>query len=193
MQMSYTAKLFKKLGAVPFSTRQAADAGITRHYLAKACAEGALERLGRGVYRLSGQDMSEEEVFRAACLRLGRPSCICLISALSYYGLTDLIARQCWVMVPAERRSVCADLRVVRSRNPRWKTGISEMDGFSISSLERSIVDALVMRSVVGTQVGIEALRRALRKRATSLSRVMEMARKLGVQHRVLPYVEALS
>lgn len=177
----------------PFTLSQAKKLGMSRYLLVKLVSEGVVELVARGVYRASKGDISEEDQFRVATLRVGTPSAICLLSALSHYGLTDTIARKTWIVVPASKRTRYPDLKLLRSRNPEWQVGIKKCDGYSITTLERTIVDALCARARIGTQIATEALRKAIQSKKTTPGRIMDMAKQLGVVHRVQPYIEALS
>jgi predicted transcriptional regulator of viral defense system len=193
MNMKATVKIPVQLQNVPFSAEQAESYGITRHYLRKMIEEGILEALCRGIYRVPQTDYSEEDQFRSACLRMGKPSAICLISALSFYHLIDSIPNRVWVMVPYEKKTQYSDIKVLRVRTPRWKVGISTADAYRITSLERSIIDAFVHKRVIGSQIGIEALKTAVRQKKTSFGKILEVAKTLEVDHRIRPYIEALS
>jgi predicted transcriptional regulator of viral defense system len=193
MVMSSDAKIPAELQKAPFSARQAESHGITRHYLRKMVREGAIESLCRGVYRVPQPDYSEEDQFRSALLRLGEPSAICLVSALAFYHLIDAIPNKVWVMVPFEKRTVCADIKVLRVRNPHWKRGIVTLDGYRITSLERSIVDAFTYARSIGVQMGLEALKTSTRQKKTTFGAVLDMAKSLGADEKVRPYIEALS
>lgn len=186
-------QLPSKLREKPFTLSQAVAAGVSRYLLGKLMSEGAVEKLSRGVYRVTAGDINEEDQYRAATLRVGTPSAICLVSALSHHGLTDAIPRKTWVMVAHTKRTIYPDLKLLRVRDPDWNVGIEKRDGYSITSLERTIVDCLVYRTKIGTQIGIEALRKAVTSKKTTLGRILDMAVKLGVEHRIRSYIEALS
>lgn len=186
-------QLPSQLREKPFTLSQAAKLGMSRYLLGKLVSEGVVELVARGVYRASKGDISEEDQYRVAALRVGAPSAICLVSALSHYGLTDTIPRKTWIMVPASKRTRYSDLKLLRTRNPEWQIGIEKHDGYSITTLERTIVDALCARMRIGTQIATEALRKAIQSKKTTLGKIMDVAKQLGVIHRVRPYIEALS
>lgn len=176
----------------PFSYKDLKRLGINQPQLNELLKGQEIQRIGRGVYLLSGADLSEEGQFQAATLRISGPSAICLLSALAHYGLTDQIPKKVWLLVPENKPTAHKDIRVLRRRNPQWKIGIRHGDGYSITSLERTIVEALALKKVTGN-VGIEALKRALQKRITTLDAVLKTANRLGLDHRVMPYIEAVA
>ncbi len=167
--------------------------GASKYELSTLVKDGVIEKLARGVYRLANNDTTDEDLFKAATLRVGLPSSICLISALSFYDLTDLIPKQTWIMVPYEKRSAHSDLRLYRCRRPQWKLGVNKDEGFWITTPERTIIDSLLSSKNVGVQVGIVALRLALDKNIAKLQDMIDLAAKLGVLHRLLPYFEAFT
>lgn len=190
--MSLLARIPKHLQDKPFSTTQAVGWGISKYYLKMLVREEKLEKLTRGIYRLVQSDISEEDDYRSATLRVGTPSTICLLSALVYYNLTDTIPKKTWIMVPTAKRTAYKDVKVFRKRNPQWEIGIEKQEGYWVTSLERTIVECLMYRSLLGSQMGLEALKRAVADKKTTLGKIMDMATKLKVSHRIQAYVEAL-
>jgi predicted transcriptional regulator of viral defense system len=191
--MSQKKKNIKKLPKKPFTYQQAKQMGITRHYLREILKQGKIERLSRGVYKASSTSTSDDEEFRDATLRIGKPCAICLISALAYYNLTDTIPRKIWVMAPVNKRTLHKDIKVFRTRNPNWSIGVIQQDGFNITSLERTIIDCLVNRNMIGSNIAIEALRLAINEKKTTLKKIIEIAKSLKVYHRIQSYIEVLA
>lgn len=175
----------------PFSYQEALQRGLSRRTLQRLLKEERIERIERGLYRAVGEEVGED-AFRAATALVGEPSAICLLSALSEYNLTDIIPRNTWVMVPAPKRSTSARLRLVRKRTPHWNVGVVRKTGYSITSVERTIVDTMLSVEP-GLDEGLAALKKALRQKLTSPARIAETAQKLGVYERLLPYLRALS
>jgi predicted transcriptional regulator of viral defense system len=138
-------------------------------------------------------EYNEVNQFKVATLVVGQPSAICLISALSVYGLTDVIPRKTWITVPAAKRTQISSLKVLRQSDPQWNIGIEEKDGYMITSIERTLVESFCYKNLIGSTVPIEALREAVRKKLTTPSKVLDMAKKMEVVHRILPYLEAMA
>lgn len=189
LMYSVKAKAPKKS---PFSYHDALTSGVSRRALQRLLADGQIERIGRGVYRDATRDDHGEESFRNATALVGEPSAICLLSALSHYGLTDLIPKRTWIMVPAPKRTTAAQVRLLRKRDPRWRIGITRQSGYSITTVERTILDTLCS-SDPGMDEGLSALKKALRQRLTTPAKIAEVARQLGVFNRLLPYLRAVS
>lgn len=176
----------------PFTASQFKKSGRSRYELKLLLDAGIVEQIARGTYRSSSADYTEEERFQIATLRAGPKSAICLISALSIYDLTDNRHSKVWIMVPRNKISRAKDLKILRPRHPMWNVGIEKQDGYSITTIDRTIVDCFIYRSQLGSTYGTKALRQAIERKQTTLKRVMEMAIELGAQDRLRPYVEAL-
>ena len=168
--------------------------GLSKPYLTRMVKAGVLERLSRGVYQASDvEGEADEELYKVATLRCGLPSAICLISALEHYHLTDQMPKQTWVLVPEPKRVASKALKLVRSRNPRWDIGIRKTKHYWITTPERTLIDCLVYRRLIGSQVGLEAIKQAVAQKNVKLGDLYDMAKKMGVEHRIRPYIEALA
>jgi predicted transcriptional regulator of viral defense system len=184
----------KKLQRRPFSTQEAVDAGISKPTLTRLVAADLLERVSRGVYQLSDvDDGTMEYLYQAATLRCGAPSCICLLSALEHYHLTDEITKQTWMMVPHSKRVQSSQLKLIRSRNPHWNIGIKKRRGYWITTIDRTLIDGIIYKRVLGSEIPLSALKQALTEKKTKLSTFHAMAKQMGVAKRVRAYIEALA
>lgn len=184
----------KRLPKRPFSYREAVKLGFGQHIVIKLLAQGLIERVSRGVYQLTAQaGGASEDLYRAATLRCGLPSSVCLLSALEHYNLTDQIARKVWMLVPESKRVQARELKLIRSRCPKWDIGIKKTKGYWITTVERTLIDCIVYKRIVGSQVALAALRQAVTQKKVKLGTLYDMARKLKVEHRVQSYIEALA
>jgi predicted transcriptional regulator of viral defense system len=186
--------LHKKLQQEPFSPREAKKLGVDRNQLAKLLRDGVVVRVAYGIYLSSNIiDLSEEDQMKSALLRTGEPSAICLQSALSYYNLTDIIPKKIWILVLATKVSHQKDLRLWRRRKPKWDIGIDKKGKLRITSIERTIVECLRYKELVGGPgEAVSALKRALSERKTTPTKLLKIASKLEIKERVLPYLESL-
>ena len=186
--------LHKKLQQEPFSPKEAKKVGVDRNQLAKLLRQGVVVRIAHGVYQSSEViDLSEEDLMKSALLRAREPSAICLQSALSYYNLTDIIPKKVWILVSATKTSHQKDLRLWRRRQPKWNIGIKTIGKLKITSIERTIVECLRHKELIGGPgEAISALKRAFNDKKTTTTKLLSMANKLKVKDRILPYLEAL-
>jgi predicted transcriptional regulator of viral defense system len=184
--------VLSRLGTQPMTAKEIEGRGLSRNELERLLADGEIVRLGRGVYQLASADIGDENQFRAATKRIRGQSVVCALSALAHYNLTDEIPRQVWLMVGAGKKSNLKDVRLFRTRNPRWNIGIEAADGYRMTSVERTIVDCLSYQHKFGN-LGVEALKRAIKDKKTTLGKVVEMAERLGVEHKIAPIIQVLS
>lgn len=189
-----TSNLLKSIPKKAFRFQEVVERGVSKRVLKELLEQGIIERISRGIYQRSSESgMMDEERYRVASLRCDLPSAICLISALEHHHLTDHISRHVWVLVPASKRSTIRELRLLRSRNPHWNIGIHKTKNYWITTPERTIVDCLIHRRRIGSQIAIDALKRAVTQKKVKLGGVLNMAKKMKVEHRILPYIEALT
>ncbi len=167
------------------SKKQALEVGLNSYDLSELINEGVLEREGRGVYRKIGKRMPENESYAMALAHLGSPSVICLWSALVFHDLTDEAPSEIWVYLPLEKYSHIKGLVVVRKKNPQWDVGIEEHDGIRVTNIERTLVDALADGRHFDEFTPFRMVLSAIRNKKTTEAKLLEMAKKLGVEKRV--------
>ena len=97
------------------------------------------------------------------------------------------------MLVPSPKRVSSKDLKLVRSRHPQWEVGIQKGKYYWITTLERTLIDCLLYRRVIGSQIALEAIKQAVAQKKAKLGLLYDMAKKMGVEHRVRPYIEALA
>lgn len=184
-------KLPVKLLQKTFTLKEALSSGLTRYELGKLIASGQVSKIGRNLYISKKGNLDEESILQSASERIGEPSAICLLSALAHYGLTDEIPKRTWILVPQSKRARWSDIRLIRSRRPEWSVGIEKEAGYQITNISRSIVDALIYKRLIGTNVAMNALRKALQKKLVKLPDVLKIAKQMRVEKRIVPYIEA--
>jgi predicted transcriptional regulator of viral defense system len=126
-----------------FSAEQARVAGLGRSAIAKMQTRGAVERVSRGVYRLSRFPASRLGQYMEACLwPAGLRGVISHESALTLYELSDVSPPTIQITVPAAyrvRRPVPAYLTVHHADLDGSDVGTYE--GILVTSPERAIRD----------------------------------------------------
>lgn len=172
-----------ELGAV-FRARELEAVGLTRHRLPALLRAGVVERVGRGLYRLVAAEPTENHSLAMACARVPQ-GIICLLTALRVHGIGTQAPSAIWMAIPQRARTPrVSDLRLrfVRVSGPAATYGVeaTQFEGVParITSPARSIADCFRLARLVGPEVGIEALRDALRRRLVTvaeLTRVEEV------------------
>ena len=178
-----------------FTVAEAQDAGVPRHALVYFDQLGLLERLAKGIYRVSNYESQAEFTLEDLVLAAYAipDAVICLISALDIYGLTDQIPREHWLAIRHSQRAPVRHLvRAVRMRNTtlgQTMISIGEYE-LPIFNRERCIVDAFRYLSL---EIAIKALQAYLqnKKHKPNLRRLQEYAKKLRVN--LTPYILALT
>ena len=121
------------------------------------------------------------------------PSSICLLTALEHYHVTDQVPKKIWVLVPEPKRVRSKDLKLIRSRNPQWDVGILKTKNYWITTLERTLVECLIHKQMIGSQVALEAIKQAVAQKKVKLGDLIDMAKNMNVEHRIRPYIEAMA
>ncbi|PIK14385.1 type IV toxin-antitoxin system AbiEi family antitoxin domain-containing protein [Halobacteriovorax sp. JY17] len=189
-------KLKPLLKKTVFRASEARELGISPSLINYYIKKGMIERVDRGVYRSSNQDLDVD--FRYEDLVLVSKSIpdgvICLISALTLYELTDEIPRAHWIAVShssrAPRRS---GARIVRMRNiDLGKTELTlGSEKVQIFDVERTILDSF---RYLGVEIGVKALKAALArsgKDKLDLKKLQKYAKELRVK--IAPYIMAVT
>jgi hypothetical protein len=164
-----------------FTYSQAREAGLGKGLLYRLREEGELEAIGRGLYRRRGARLADLELIEVA-LRSQRAT-ICLTSALARHGLTDEIPRSLDIAIPRGERPHATTARVTWHRfDPRtFEIGRAILQvepglKVGIYSPERCIIDAFRMRGREGRELGLEALRRWLRRKGAQPAALLSLA-----------------
>ena len=194
-----TAKaLIQRKGAV--RSRELVDAGVARVQLSRLVAAGELIRLARGVYTAPGVVLpgSEEGVLVVA-ERIPEAR-LCLLTALRLHGLTTQAPFEVWIAIGNKDRPPRLDwppLRVLRFSGEALTAGLETRTMGSkqvrVTTVAKTVADCFKFRSLVGLDVAIEALRDALRTRATSVDELWKCAQICRVTKVMRPYLEALA
>ena len=159
-------------------------AGLSRHQLPSLLRSGAVERLGRGLYRRTDAEPSEHYSLAMACAAVPQ-SIVCLLSALQVHDIGTQSPSAIWLAIPHKARLPRLEapkLRIVRFSGPAWTYGVSDttFEGVParITSPARTIADCFRFERLVGAEVAIEALDDGLRQHKVSvgeLERVLEV------------------
>lgn len=154
------------------TSQEARAAGIADSVLVRLAQRGRLERVSRGVYRISHYPADRLAQYREAVLwakASGGPASV-LIShetALLLYGISDANPARVHITVPVTAR--------LRRERPKWITihhagitpgEINEYEGIPVTSVERTIVDVLqtTKRVDVARQAIVDAKKKGLLK-----------------------------
>lgn len=159
-------------------------AGLSRHQLPSLLRSGAVERIGRGLYRRTDAEPSEHYSLAMACAAVPH-SIVCLLSALQVHDIGTQAPSAIWLAIPHKARLPrlgAPKLRIVRFSGPAWTYGVSDttFEGVParITSPARTIADCFRFERLVGAEAAIEALDDGLGTHKVS---VAELERVLAV------------
>ncbi len=195
---------FGRAGA--FRARDASRHGISSACLARLHAEGVLERVNRGVYRLVAAPATELHGLAVAGKRVPHGA-VCLLSALQVHGLTTEVPHAVWLMIGRSARMpkvAYPKLEIVRASGAARTHGIEtrEIEGVTVqlTSAAKTVADCFRYRKRVGLDVALDGLREYLRKgrgrgakAGYSIDALVEAAKADRAYNVMRPYLEALA
>ena len=190
-------RIFKDHGGI-LRTAQALKSGIHPGTLYAMRDSGMLERISRGVFRLSGSPPLGNPDLVTVATRIPN-GVICLISALAYYELTTQIPHEVHVALPRgaeEPRLDYPPIKTYRFTGEAFSAGIDNhvLDGISIRiySPEKTLADCFKFRNKVGLDSVIEAIRFYRERRNIKVDDLLHYATICRVNRIMRPYLEAV-
>ena len=142
--------------------------GVPYHRLRQLEADGAVERVGWGLYRLAAAEPTERFSIALVCAQVPN-AIVCLLSALQVHGIGAQLPRHVWIAIPHKAKPPArtdVGVRLVRFSGAAWSYGVQEtkFEGVSarITSPARTVVDCFRFQRLIGREAALEALREAL-------------------------------
>ncbi len=188
-------KLAPLLKAPSFTSADARARGVTAATLVYYVNQGAIKRVGHGIYKGSDSpeaDFKWEDLVEAVQRTKG--GVVCLISALTIYELTDQIPREYWIAIKNETSHHGSKLtRIIRLRNMTLglsKIKVGEIE-VPIFDRERTIIDSFRHLSI---EIAIKALKAALAAHGENkldMKKLNAYAKKLRFD--IKPYILTLT
>ena len=181
------------------TAREVSEAGIHSHQLTRLVADGTLERIARGHYRLADADVTEHHGLALAAA--AAPSAvICLLSALSFHGIGTQLPAEVWLAVERGSRTPRLPyprLRVVRFSGAAFHEGIERhvVEGVEIRvySAAKTVADCFKYRNKIGVDVAVEALHDFSRSHRGGATELARFARICRVSRVMQPYLDAIA
>ncbi len=192
-----SARIFRLHGGL-LRTSEAIRLGVHPRTLYTMRDAGALERLGRGIYRLSDLPPLANPDLATVALRIPH-GVLCLISALAFHEITTQIPHEVYVAIKRGTEPPRLEHPPIRVF---WFTGLAFTEGIEIHetdeinvrvySAAKTVADCFKYRNKLGLDVAIEALGCFLRDRIGSPDELMHFARLNRSSRAIRPYIEAL-
>ena len=194
-QINAAKELFRSSGGI-LRTSDALKKGIHRRTLYALRDAGQLDRLERGLYRLADLPLLSEPDLVTVAHKIPR-GVVCLISALSFHGLTTQIPHAIYVALKrgAEPpRLHYPPIQVFWFSAKAFDAGVEQhhIDGsvVQIYSIEKTLADCFKYRNKIGMDTALEALKRYFEKRNLQLRALNKYARICRVEKIMRPYIE---
>lgn len=175
-----------------------APLSIPRVALTRAVRRGRLERVGRGLYGLPHRPVSAHGSLAEVARRVPK-GVICLLTALSFHGLTTQLPFQVWLAIDNKAAVPKMDyppLRLVRFSGLALTEGIEEhfVDGVTVrtTGVAKTVADCFKYRNKIGLDVALEALREAWTARRMTSDEIWHHAKICRVANVMRPYLESL-
>lgn len=177
-----------------FTLADARALGLRKDQVYGLLAAGEIERAGRGVY-LRPEAIDPLFASLAAATAIRPEATMCLTSALAFHELSDAIPFGTDIALPRGARFPAGFAHVnwhgfdrATFDVGREHRTIAEGSRVAIYSAERTIVDCFRLMYREGAEVAYEALRRWLRRRGSSPSGLLQVARSFpkaepGLRH----------
>lgn len=172
--------------------------GLSRVDLARCVEDGALVRVGRGLYACPDYAPSEHHSLVLVAKRV--PDAVfCLLTALRFHELTTQSPHEVWIALNENARKPRLEypkLRVARFSEASLAPGVEQhrVEGVTIRvySAAKTVADCFKYRNKVGIDVAVEALRDYTRKHRGGANVLARHARICRVARVIQPYLDAI-
>ncbi len=162
-------------------------------------ARGHLRRVGRGLYTcVEASPSAHQSVIEVT--KQAPKAVVCLLSALEIHEVGVQAPFEVWIALPAGThapKGTCAAIRVTRLSGTAFSEGIETvvLDGAPVRvySLAKTITDCFKLRSKVGLEVALEALREGWKARKVTMDDLWRYAKVNRMTNVMRPYLEALT
>lgn len=178
---------------------EAISHGLSRYMLYALKERGVIEQISRGVYRLADLPPIGNPDLVTVSLRFPH-AVICLVSALSWHGITTQIPHAVSLAVPRDARLPSLDYPPVlahRFSDASFKAGIErhEVDSVQVRiySAEKSIADCFKFRNRLGMDVVLEALQLYRTRKKFDPGKLIKYAKVCRVENVMRPYLEVIT
>jgi predicted transcriptional regulator of viral defense system len=190
-------RIFREKGGT-LRTRDLIAFGVHTDALYALRDSGRVTELGRGLYRLA--EIGEAEHPDLAVVAARAPNAaVCLISALSYHGITTQIPSSVHLAVPRgsyHRIKLSIPVNVYRFDPKTFNEGLEthRIGGMPLKvyGIARTVVDCFTFRNKIGLDVALEALRLARQRKRVQNRDLLRYARLLRVEKPMSPYLQAI-
>lgn len=181
-------------------------AGVTATTIARLKQSGLILQLSRGLYQAADSDVQAHHVLAEAS-KIAPKGVICLVSALAFHDLTDVMPPRVWMAIGSRARKprvTYPAIEFVRFNEKVLHSGAEphSVEGVSvhITNPAKTIVDLFRYRQSegrrfsksTGLNVALEGMKEALRQRKATPAQIARYAIEAGNWKVVEPYLDAM-
>ncbi len=187
----------KKKGGLA-SYAEIIDAGFHKAILKAVLNSGQIQKIDRGLYRLSGGCTLSSPDLVAVSIKIPK-GIVCLLSALAFHEATNEIPHYVDIAIPRgahANKMKYPPVRFYRFASNTWKPGIEEHEiedhKIKVYNLAKTIADCFKFRNRIGTDVARDALKVAVTEKGIKPREIIHYARICRVDSIVKPILEAM-
>ena len=173
--------------------------GYSRMYLAQLVKQGLVRKLSRGLYATPQRKESEFSSFSEIASKHPK-ALVCLLSALSFHGLTTQTPHEVWIAIGNKDRIPTMSyppVRVVRFGGETLTEGVAShtMDGVEVkvTNIAKTIADCFKFRNKIGLDLALEALKEAVQSKRVTMDELWHYSQLCRVHNVMRPYMEGLA
>jgi predicted transcriptional regulator of viral defense system len=192
-----TRQIFEAHGG-QLRMHEALASGISRTQLYALRDHGEIEQVSRGIYRLATLPALGNPDLVTVGLRYPK-AVICLVSALSFHGMTTQIPYEVSVAVPRNATLPKLDYPPLDAHwfaGQAYESGIEahSVDGVQVRvyNPEKTLADCFKFQNKLGTEVVVEALRLYKERKPVNVQELLRQARIRRMLKVMMPYLEAV-
>jgi len=189
--------IFRKHGG-QLRMSEAIQHGISRYSLYKMRDNGIVEQVSRGIYRLADLPPISNPDLVTVSLRFPK-AVICLISALSYHGITTQVPHAISIAIARNARMPSLQSPPVQSykfSDDAFQAGIErhQIDGVAVQiyCVEKTLADCFKYRNKLGMDIVLEALKFYKSQKTFNLNKLLKYAKICRVAKVMQPYLEVM-
>lgn len=171
---------------------------ISRIEVSRLCKRGVVQRVGRGLYRLTNAQVTEHQTLTEVGKAIPN-GVVCLLSALRFHDLTTQAPFEVWMAidVKAHLPRTSLPIKFVRFSGSALSEGVEthRVDGVEVKvyCLAKTIADCFKYRHKIGLDVALEALRECRKNGHCTMDELWRYAKVCRVSNVMMPYIEAMA
>ena len=172
--------------------------GVSATTISRMVKDREVERLNCGLYQLEDAEWDTYHSFAKVAKIFRGNGVICLISALEYHGLTDLLPTHTWVAIEKHKwipHCSNPELNVIQYSDKMltYSQEIHQIEGVKVKifSVAKTVTDCFRHIKNVGLEVAVEGLEKSLMFQMTTRSELETHAKKGRVWKTMEPYIDA--